>query len=171
MYQFNFHCLGCRGSYNSRHLPTGITFGVPGGVAATPNVSFSYDHAGNRTSMTDGLGSVSYSYDTLSQMTSETRTFTGLTGTFSLNYVYNLAGKLTSVTNQWNAQVGYTYDKVVRPTSISRSGYYGVSSYVNSIGYRAFGMKQMASANGRTLSLTYDNRQRVTGWDVPGVMG
>jgi hypothetical protein len=67
--------------------------------------------------------------------------------------------------------VGYSYDKVGRPTSISGSGYYGVSSYVNRIGYRAFGVKQMASANGRTLSLQYDNRQRLTRWDVPGVMG
>ena len=40
-------------AHNSRHLVTGITFGVPGGVAATPNLSFAYDDAGNRTSMTE----------------------------------------------------------------------------------------------------------------------
>jgi hypothetical protein len=56
-------------AYNARHLPTSITYGVPGGVAATPNVSFAYDAAGNRTSMTDGLGSVSYLYNQLSQLT------------------------------------------------------------------------------------------------------
>jgi subtilisin family serine protease len=33
-------------------------YGVPSGMAATANVSFAYDAAGNRTSMTDGLGSV-----------------------------------------------------------------------------------------------------------------
>ena len=38
--------------YNNRHLVTSLTYGVPGGVAATPNVSFGYDAAGNRTSMT-----------------------------------------------------------------------------------------------------------------------
>src|ERR1051325_4713496 len=63
-------------TYNNRRLVTGITYGVPSGVAATPNVSFGYDEAGNRTSMTDGLGSVSYSYNTLSQLTAETGTFT-----------------------------------------------------------------------------------------------
>jgi RHS repeat-associated protein len=42
---------------------------------------------------------------------------------------------------------------------------------VNSIAYRAFGMKQMAYANGKTLSLSYDNRLRLAGWDIPGVMG
>ncbi len=63
--------------YNNRGLVTSITYGVPSGVAATPNVSFGYDSAGNRTSMSDGLGSLSYVYNTLSQMTSETRTFHG----------------------------------------------------------------------------------------------
>jgi len=157
--------------YNNRHLVTGVTYGVPGGVAATANVSFGYDATGNRTSMTDGLGSVSYVYNTLSQMTSETRTFTGV-GSFTLTYgSYNLAGELTSMTNPWGAQAGYNYDKVGRPTAVSGSGYAGVTSYVNTIAYRAFGMKQMGYANGRTLSLSYDNRMRLTGWDIPGVMG
>jgi YD repeat-containing protein len=56
-------------AYNSRRLVTGITYSVPGGVAATPNVSFGYDNAGNRTSMTDGLGSVSYNYNCPSRKT------------------------------------------------------------------------------------------------------
>ena len=157
-------------SYNSRHLVTGITYGVVSGVAATPNVSFGYDAAGNRTSMTDGLGSVSYVYNQLSQLTSETRTFTGL-GSYALSYAYNLGGELTSITNPWSAQVGYNYDKIGRPSSISGSGYAGVSSYVNSLSYRAFGLKQMSYGNGRTLSLQYDNRMRPTQWNIPGVMG
>ena len=101
-------------TYNNRHLPISITYGVPAGVAATPNVSFSYDAAGNRTSMTDGLGSVSYAYDQLSQLTSETRTFNGV-GSFTLSYGYNLSGELTSMTNPWSVQVGYNYDPVGRP--------------------------------------------------------
>ena len=91
-------------NYNNRDLVTGISYGVPSGVAATPNVTFGYDAAGNRTSMTDGLGSVSYVYDQLSRLTSETRTFTGV-GSFALSYGYNLADELTSITNQWGAQV------------------------------------------------------------------
>jgi YD repeat-containing protein len=64
--------------YNPRHLVTGLTYGVPGGVAATPNVSFGYDAAGHRTSMSDGMGSVSYNYNNLAQLTSEIRNFTGV---------------------------------------------------------------------------------------------
>jgi len=158
-------------TYNTRHLVTNIAYGVTGTVAATPNVAFGYDSAGNRTSMTDGLGSVDYVYNTLSQLTSETRTFTGLSGSFQLSYGYNLGGQLNSITNQWGAQVGYAYDKVGQLTDVSGSGYAGGMDYVSSTSYRAFGLKQMNYTNGRTLSLQYDNRLRVTQWDTPGVMG
>jgi RHS repeat-associated protein len=162
-------------AYNNRHLPISITYSVTGDptgrTATTPNVAFAYDEAGNRTSMTDGQGSASYSYNALSQMTSETRTFTGI-GSFTLSYAYNLSGELTSITNPWNAQVGYGYDKTGRATSMSGANYAGVSSYVNNIAYRAFGAaKQVSYSNGRTLSMQYDNRLRATRWDVPGVMG
>jgi RHS repeat-associated protein len=157
-------------SYNNRGLVTGITYGVPAGVAATPSVSFTYDAAGNRTSMTDGLGSVSYVYDQLSRLTSETRNFTGV-GTYGLSYSYNLGGEVTSITNPWGVQVGYNYDKTGRPTGVTGSGYGGVSSYISSMSYRAFGLKQMNYSNGRTLSLQYDNRLRPTQWNIPGVMG
>jgi len=157
-------------SYNSRDLVTGINFGISGNVAATPNVSFAYDAAGNRTSMTDGLGSMSYAYDELSRMTSETRTFTNVPGSYALSYTYNLAGELKSITNKWDAQAVYNYDAIGRPTSISGSGYAGNSNYVNSLSYRAFGLKQMNYANGHTLSVQYDNRMRPTQWSIPGVL-
>jgi RHS repeat-associated protein len=155
--------------YNARHLITNINYTVSGSVAATPNVSFGYDSAGNRTSMTDGLGSMSYVYDTNSQLTSETRTFTGM-GSYTLSYTYGLGGQLKSITNPWSAQVGYNYDKVGRFANVSGSGYAGVSSYVSSMAYRAFAPKQVGYANGRTLSMQYDNRLRMTSWSTPGVL-
>ena len=158
-------------AYNARHLPTNITYGVPVGVAATANVSFAYDPAGNRTSMTDGLGSVSYSYDQLSRLASEVRSFTGL-GSFALSYQYNLAGQLTKITNPWNVEVSYNRDKIGRVTSVSGANYIGLSSYVNSISYRAFGAsKQINYANGRVLSLQYNNRLFLSRWDLPNPGG
>ena len=160
-------------SYNARHLVTGINYDVSQapGVAATANVSYGYDAAGNRTSMTDGLGSVSYVYDQLSRMTSETRTFTGV-GNFTLSYQYNLAGELTKITNPWNAEVSYNYDKSGRAISVGGANYYSVTSYVNNIAYRAFGApKQLSYANGRALSLSYNNRLQISRWDLPQVGG
>ncbi len=158
-------------AYNNRKLVTGITYGVTGAVAATANVSFGYDAAGNRTSMTDGLGSISYVYNTTSQLTSETRTFTGVPGSYMLSYGYNLGGQLNSITNPWGAVVGYGYDKTGRASNVSGSGYAGVSSYVSSMAYRTFGLKQLNYSNGRTLSVQYDNRMRPTQWNIPSVMG
>lgn len=156
-------------TYNNRHLVTGISYGVPAGVAATPAVTFAYDAAGNRISMSDGLGSVTYSYDQLSRLTSEARTFTGV-GSFALNYTYNLGDQITSITNSWGVQVGYNYDRTGRPTSVSGSGYGGVTSYVSGMSYRTFGLKQMNYSNGRTLSVQYNNRLRPTSWAIPGVL-
>lgn len=157
--------------YNARHLVTGITYGVPSGVAATANVSFGYDAAGNRTSMSDGLGSATYAYNNLSQLTAETRNFNGV-GSYTLSYGYNLAGELASITNPWSAQVSYAYNKAGRVTAVNGSGYAGVSNYASAFTYRAFGsLKGMNYANGRSLSTAYDNRLRPTTWNVANVLG
>ncbi|MGH9852319.1 MAG: RHS repeat domain-containing protein [Blastocatellia bacterium] len=76
--------------YNNRHLVTNIAYG---GIT-TPAVSFGYDEAGNRTSMDDGLGNVTYHYDTLSRMDWERRYFNDLGQNYTLSYEYNLAGQL-----------------------------------------------------------------------------
>src|SRR6267142_4714797 len=131
---------------------TSLTYGATGGATSTPNVYFNYDAGGNRTAMYDGQGSVMYSYNNLAQLTSETRSFSGL-GYYSLSYGYNLAGELNSITNPFNAQVGYDYDKAGRLTNVNGSGYSTVSNYASGITYRAFGaIKGMRSGNGRTLS-------------------
>jgi RHS repeat-associated protein len=158
--------------YNPRHLVTSITYGGATGVATTANVSFAYDAAGNRTSMTDGMGTMSYNYNNLAQLTSETRSFNGV-GSYTLSYGYNLAGELSSITNQWGAQVSYGYDKAGRVTAVNGAGYMGgSSSYASALSYRAFGsLKGMNYGNGRTLATAYDNRLRPTTWNVAGVQG
>ncbi|HYG78947.1 MAG TPA: RHS repeat-associated core domain-containing protein, partial [Pyrinomonadaceae bacterium] len=166
--------------YNARHLPTAVSYTLPtggGGVVATPNLTFAYDAAGNRTSMTEKnsagtvVGSSVYHYDSLARMDWEERFFQGV-GTYRLSYEYNIGGELTSLTapSQFGSfEIGYTYDRTGRTTAVTGSGYGGVSSYVNSIAYRAFGAaKQIAYGNTKTLSMTYDTRLRLTGWSVPG---
>ncbi|MGH9928257.1 MAG: S8 family serine peptidase, partial [Pyrinomonadaceae bacterium] len=163
-------------SYNARRLPTNISYDLSSviagqNVAATPSVSFGYDAAGHRTSMNDGLGSVSYNYNNLGQLGSETRTFNGV-GPYTLSYGYNLAGELSSITNPWGAQVSYNYDKAGRVTTVNGSGYAGVSNYASALTYRAFGaIKGMNYGNGRNLSTAYDNRLRPTTWNVWGILG
>jgi RHS repeat-associated protein len=168
-------------SYNHRHQITLLEYGVTGDptghTAATANASFEYDAAGNRTSMSDGQGSASYVFNNLSRMTSETRSFNGLTTNYALSYEYNLAGELSKVTNQWNAQVSYGYDKAGRLSNVGGAGYAGVTNYASSLSYRAFGaIKGMTygdgpNGQGHTLSTAYDNRLRPTMMNVARVLG
>jgi RHS repeat-associated protein len=156
-------------SYDARGLVTNLNYGVPDGVEPTPNVAFGYDAAGNRVWMTDGFGRVDYSYDVMSRLSSETRTFNGL-GTYSLSYLYNLSGELTAMSNPWGYVNSYSYDQVGRLATMHST--YGGQNYVSGVQYRAFGApKQISYGNGRTLSTQYDNRMRPTRWDVASVLG
>ena len=163
------------GYNNPRHLVSSISYDltnlVPGqSVAATSGVSFTYDSVGNRKSMNDGSGSVTYTYDQLSRLTSETRNFTGI-GSFALSYSYNLASELASMTNQWGAVINYSYDKLGRATGATGSGI-GAPTYAGSLTYRAFGaVKGMSYGDGKSLSTTYDLRMRPTKWDVSNTLG
>ncbi len=157
-------------SYNSRHLVTAITYAAPSGITTTPNVSYDYDAAGNRTSMTDGLGSVSYSYNQLSKMTSETRTLNGL-GSYPLTYEYNLVGQLKKITDHTNVAINYNYDTAGRATAITGANtlYGGISQYASGFNYRAWGsIKAMTYGNNYSLAVSYNSRLQGTQFEVSG---
>jgi len=163
---------------NGRHLVTGITYAAPTGIAATPNVSFVYDAAGNRTSMTDGMGTANYSYDQLSRMTDETRMFTALAGTSSngnyhLGYEYNVSGKLSSITDPSGGRITYARDLSGRISNINGSTFAGVDEYAHDIAYRAWGklkhfsfgrITETSSLN--TVAFTYGARLQTSGYNI-----
>ncbi len=157
-------------SYDSRGLMSQISYSVPNpnpsNMQTTPTVNFSYDALGNRTQMTDGTGTTDYNYNELSRLTSETKTFTGLSGSFTIGYEYNLAGGLKSYTDPFNSTVNYTNDKTGRLTSVAGTpwGDNTDGNYVGQIQYRAFGaVKQMnlKTADNNLVAIEYDNRLRV----------
>lgn len=96
-------------------------------------------------------------------------------GSYKLSYTYTLSGALTSVTGPaqfGSPQVSYTYDHTGRPTGATGANYAGVSTYASDLKYRAWGaLKQMTYGNGLQLSTQYDNRMRLTRWDVTGKLG
>ena len=157
---------------NNRRLVTGISFSAPAGIDPTAPVSYNYDAAGNRTSMADGMGSMSYAYDQLSRLTSETRTFASL-GTYSLSYAYNLANQLNSITDPFSAQVGYNFDTAGRVSRVTGSGFGGVSNYTSNtsdIQYRAWGaQKSVTYGDGKSATTSYDARMRPSAYDLPGL--
>jgi YD repeat-containing protein len=150
---------------NGRHLPNVVTHTLAG--ASTIVESFSYDAAANRISMSDSSGSTTYQYDQLSHLTSETRTFSGLGGSYTLGYDYHKGGQLKSITDHTNQRINYAYDNAGRLNSFTGTNYtYG--QFINNISYRAWGgPKQISYGNGRTESVTYNSRLRASHYEIP----
>jgi YD repeat-containing protein len=159
---------------NGRDLVTGISYSAPSGsgIPVPAAVSYSYDAAGNRIEMTDGLGSATYVYNSLSRMTSETRNITQATPTaYTINYQYSLAGQLTGITDPNGNTINYTRDLMGRTSAITGTSFGGVSTYISSMSYRAWGaVKQVNYGNGKTLNATYNDRLKAETFQIPGVM-
>lgn len=155
-------------SYNSRGLQTGVSYTIPSGVAATPNVSFEYDSVGKRTQMIDGQGQTNYVYDTLSRLTSETRTFTGVSGSWQLTYTYNLVGQMTSYTDVANNNtINYAYYKNGAMSAVTGSTFGGVSQYANEMKYRTWGAVKSANFGSTfNLSTSYNIRQQINEYKI-----
>jgi hypothetical protein len=63
-------------------------------------------------------------YDSLSRLTSESREFTELSGSYALNYSYNLGNALTSLSIPFRSrQIGYNYDTAGRLSGVTASGF------------------------------------------------
>ncbi len=169
--------------YNNRHLVNSITYtllpGVPttgpSGVASAAATTYDYDAAGNRTSMVDGQGNVSYSYDQLSRLETETRHVSALSnsitsGNYTLSYEYNFAGALTRITDPFAAQVSYNFDLANRVENVTGSGFAGDSTYALDIRYRAWGgQKSVTYGDDKSGTTSYDARMRPSAYDFPGL--
>jgi YD repeat-containing protein len=153
-------------AYNNRHLVMGITYSVPPGsqIPVPAATSYSYDSASNRTAMTDALGTVSYEYDQLSRLKSETRGFTGV-GNYKIDYQYNFANDLKSITDPLNSTINYTRDNAGRLTAIARTG----QTFASGIAYRASGsMKYMLYGDNSSMNVTFNSRMRPATFTIPG---
>src|SRR5207302_7676612 len=113
----------------------------------------------------------SYVYDSLSRMTSETRTLTNV-GAFTLSYDYNLAGELKTLTDPWGATINYGMDSSGRLNNITGSGYGSLSQFASNMQYRAWGtLKSEAYRNGLTETAGYNSRMQMTSFDVRNESG
>jgi RHS repeat-associated protein len=80
----------------------------------THSVAYTYNADGKRTSMTDGTGATSYSYDALQRLVSSTDGAGSVTV-----YSYDGDGHLTSIIYPNNRTVSYTYDGAGRDVSVT----------------------------------------------------
>ncbi len=80
----------------------------------TTTVGFTYDFDGNRTGMTDALGTSSAQYDALGRMTSYTDAYGKTVG-----YGYDFNGNRTSLTYPGAKTASYAYDALNRMTGVT----------------------------------------------------
>ncbi|MBK9171730.1 MAG: RHS repeat protein [Chloracidobacterium sp.] len=161
--------------YNSRGLVEEMNWDVgETGVTDAHDVEFGYDALGNRTSMTDGLGTVAYEYDPLSRMTAETRVFSDTlpnkpTGNYRIGYEYTIGGRLGSLTDPFGYRVDYAYDKLSRLQAVdSPTAFNGISTYAEDPVYDARGtLRGLSYGNGTEMSVTgFNGKLQATGFEV-----
>ena len=162
-------------AYNNRNLVTGVNFSDP-----TPASTYTYDNYGARTAMTDGEGTMSYTYNSSRQLQSETRTFTNLTGNnYTLNYNYGLGGQLKQanyVAPNFNKNINYAYKSSGAlsgiGTNMTGSDPNTTSNIISSLNYRAFGaVDQIVYGNDRKLVTTYNALNQLSTIDLTRVNG
>lgn len=158
--------------YNGRQLLTNITYSAPAGITPAAPVTYAYDETGNRTLMSDGLGSTTYHFDTQSRMEWEERYFSDLSASYRLNYSYNIGGELTGINDQtFGTTVSYAYDATGRSTQINSSGFPGVSQFASNLKYRAWGgLKETQFGNGQSLTVNYNSRLLPSSYSIASVI-
>ncbi|MCO6511726.1 MAG: DUF4157 domain-containing protein [Aridibacter famidurans] len=164
-------------TYEERGLVSDIDYSVPQGssIQVPPSVEFEYDAAGNRTEMTDGMGTVTYAVSELSQLVSETRAFNETladaplsNNSYKLEYTYTLGGQLKSLKDPFGQRFDYAHDETGRLVSVTgATAFGGVTDYADNPGYRAWGaLKHLEFGNGTEADITFDNRLRPASYSL-----
>ncbi len=136
----------------------------PGG-----SISYAYDAAGNRATLSDSSGTTTYTYDDLDRLTQAVaptgtvgygydlfgnRTSLTYPGSQTVTYAYDLANRLTAVTDYAARTTQYTYDAANRPTGIQYSN--GVrAAYTYDAADRLLSLIHTHPVNGTIASATY----------------
>jgi len=111
-----------------------------------------YDALGQRTSLTDGTGTTSFTHDALGRTTAVKAPGTGQVG-----YTYDAAGRRTSVQYPDSTSVVYTYYPDGQLQAATQSGA-TLASYT----YDAAGrLSQAARSNGAVTTYSYDGADRL----------
>jgi RHS repeat-associated protein len=149
--------------YDTLHRLTSISYNTSGapGVAATPNVTYTYDNSqssgtkGLLLSVSAGSGySESYGYDSFKRMQSVTRTIDG--HNYTTGYQFNTANQATQMTYPSGRVINLGHDNKGRLTS--------VGSFLNGVTYNGIGQLTGTSlGNGVSETYGYDaNRMKLT---------
>lgn len=135
-------------AYDNADQLTSINYSDP----ATPDVTFTYNANGQRLTMADGTGTTTYTWDSLSRMTSNQNG-----GGQSVGYGYDIEGRLTTITYPGNKVVTRGYDDADRLTSV-QDWLTNTTSFTYDPNSNLTGR---TSPNTTTVTNTYDNADRL----------
>jgi len=115
-------------TYDGLNRLKGVGYTVVTGVPSTASVSLTYGtiasqfNNGALITITDGVGSESYSYNALEHLTQLQKVFTGTPNTtYTTSYTYNIAGELTQITYPSGRIVQQSVDAIGRLCEIAPS--------------------------------------------------
>jgi len=134
------------------------------------NVAYAYDETangnkgiGHMTSMTDALGSASFTYDSYGNLVSVSRTISGVS--YVTSYGYDLAGNVAQIVYPSGRIVNYQRDALGRVATVTTqvNGTASAVTLASSIQYLPFGPATSATlGNGLQVSYAYDQDYRLT---------
>ncbi len=127
-------------SYDGLNRLTQVSYTTTGtSAAATPTVSYAYGtnavayNNGRLITMTDGVGSESYTYDQLGRTTQVQKIISNVT--YTTSYAFDLAGDVTTMTYPSGRAVKVNYDALGRLQGLQNNS--TLANYVTSAAYNA----------------------------------
>ncbi|KUG21933.1 hypothetical protein ASZ90_008299 [hydrocarbon metagenome] len=118
-------------------------------------VSFTYNTLDRMTAMQDAIGTAAYVYDDAGRLTSMTDS-----NGFTISYAYDANGNLTTLTYPGNKVVSYTYDALNRLKTVTINWLNQTATYAD---YDAAGrLPGFTNFNGTATTYGYDNASRLT---------
>ena len=126
-------------------------------------LTYTYDGAGNRTSVTTSEGTTTYTYDALDRLATVTDPDGGVT-----LYAYDAVGNRASVTYANGVRTTYTYDtlnRLIHTETVNTATSEVISSYTYTLG-SAGNRTRAVELSGRTVDYTYDDLYRLVREDI-----
>ncbi|HYJ87392.1 MAG TPA: RHS repeat-associated core domain-containing protein [Pyrinomonadaceae bacterium] len=132
---------------------------IPDASLNQPAISFTYNHSGQRATMSDASGTTIYTYDSRSRLSSKQTPF----GT--LSHTYDDSGNLltTRSSNTAGTSIDYTYDALNRLATVRDNRLTTLNGGVTTYNYDTVGnLQSYRYPNSVTTSYNYNSLNRLT---------
>jgi len=136
--------------------------------ASAPTINRTYDSNGRLLTCNSNVSSLTYTYDNVGQLLSETESITGAPGgARTINYTYDADGNRSAMTLPSGLLENYSYDALNRLTTINVNGT-ATATYTYDVDSR---LATKTLANGTAATYSFDNGNRLNSITNSGIVG